>query len=388
MAYVPADDASAETAAIRDAVDAFAAKHLTPDYLDRCDREARYPREAMDALAANGWSALPVPEEFGGEGASITALTTVHEALARHSVVVAQTYFSMWVLGADAVTRLGTPAQQQRWLPQLAAGKSLIAFALTEPESGSDAAALRTSSVRTDSGGFRVSGQKVFITGAAVSDVIVTAVRTSQGKKKHDGISLLLIDPSHEGVTIRPLSKLGIKALDLCEVYFDQVEVERDDVLGGEGQGWAALQPGLGRERLFLAAIAVGGLRDVVERSLTYAKERRSFGKPIGDHQMIAAKLVDMHVALQAATELITRAARLIESNHADAAVAASAAKLFATDAYMSAAREGIQILGGYGYTDDYPLARHYRDAKYLEIGGGTSEIQKIVIARSLGLRP
>jgi butyryl-CoA dehydrogenase len=137
-----------------------------------------------------------------------------------------------------------------------------------------------------------------------------------------------------------------------------------------------------------LAAIAAGGLRDIVERTLAYAKSRHSFGKPIGNHQLIAAKLVHMHIALQAATELIARAARLIESDRPDAPMAASVAKLFTTDAYVSAAREGIQVHGGYGYTDDYPLARHYRDAKYLEIGGGTSEIQTIVIARGLGLRP
>jgi|SRR5580693_3273431 alkylation response protein AidB-like acyl-CoA dehydrogenase len=387
MAYVPADDAPAEQAAIRDAVDTFAKRFLTAEYLDQCDREARYPREAMDALAAGGWSALPVPEEFGGAGASITALTTFHEALARHSLVVAQAYFSLWVLGADVLTRLGTPKQQEVWLPRINGGTGLIAFALTEPESGSDAAALRTSATRIDDG-FRVSGQKVFITGAAVSDVIVTAVRTGDTKSKHAGISLLLIDPHREGVTIRPLSKLGIKALDLCEVYFDDVQVDREDVLGSEDHGWSELQPGLARERIFLAAIAAGGLRDIVERTLDYAKSRHSFGKPIGNHQLIAAKLVHMHIALQAATELIARAARLIESDHPDAPMAASVAKLFTTDAYVSAAREGIQVHGGYGYTDDYPLARHYRDAKYLEIGGGTSEIQTIVIARGLGLRP
>ncbi|ORA26301.1 acyl-CoA dehydrogenase family protein [Mycobacterium aquaticum] len=387
MAHVPADEASADQAAIRDAVDTFAQRYLTSQYLEQCDREAAYPREAMDALAAGGWSALPVPEELGGAGASITALITFHEALARHSLVVAQAYFSMWVLGADAVARLGTPMQQATWLPQISNGKGLIAFALTEPESGSDAAALRTTATRTDHG-FRVSGQKVFITGAAIANVIVTAVRTGDTKSKHAGISMLMIDPRSEGVTIRKLSKLGIKALDLCEVYFDNVEVAADDVLGTVDRGWAELQPGLARERIFLAAIATGGLRDVFERTLSYAKSRQSFGKPIGDHQLIAAKLVDMHIALEASNGLIARAARLIESNHPDAVMAASATKLFATDAYVSATRQGIQIHGGYGYTDDYPLARHYRDAKYLEIGGGTTEIQKIVVARGLGLRP
>jgi alkylation response protein AidB-like acyl-CoA dehydrogenase len=379
------DDWVEDGAAIRDAIDSFARRHLTAEYLAECDRQARYPSEAMSALAAGGWSSLSVPEEYGGSGASLMSLVAVHEALARHSLVVAQAYFSMWVLGAEALTRLGTSAQQEQWLPRINKGSCLIAFALTEPESGSDAAALRTSAV-TSGDKYVVSGQKVFITGAAVSDVIVTAVRTRAGAK-HEGISLLMIDPQSPGVTIRPLSKLGIKALDLCEVYFSDVEVPRENILGVEDEGWAALRPGLARERIFLAAIAAGGLRDVLERCLAHAKTREAFGKPIGSHQLVAAKLVSMRVGLDAAAGLIARAARLAAEDHPDALVAAAEAKLFAADAYVSATRDGIQVFGGYGYTEEYPLARHYRDAKYLEIGGGTSEIQTIVIARALGLR-
>jgi alkylation response protein AidB-like acyl-CoA dehydrogenase len=379
------DDWLEDGAAIRDAIDAFARRHLTAEYLAECDRHARYPGEAMAALAADGWSTLPVMEEYGGTSASLMSLVAVHEALARHSLVVAQTYFSMWVLGADALARLGTTAQQQHWLPLISKGSCLVAFALTEPDAGSDAAALRTSAV-TSGGNYLVSGQKVFITGAAVSDVIVTAVRTRVGAK-HAGISLLLIDPRSPGVTIRPLSKLGIKALDLCEVHFDGVEVPCENLLGTEDEGWAALQPGLARERILLAGIAVGGLRDVLETCLAHAKTRESFGKTIGGHQLVAAKLVSMRVSLDAAKGLIARAARLAAADHPDALVAAAEAKLFAADAYVSATRDGIQVFGGYGYSEEYPLARHYRDAKYLEIGGGTSEIQTIVIARGMGLQ-
>jgi alkylation response protein AidB-like acyl-CoA dehydrogenase len=338
----------------------------------------------MAELAADGWSALPVPAKFGGDGASVQTLTVVHEALARHSLTVGQAYYSLWVLGAEAVARLGSSEQQEHWLPRISAGTAQIAFALTEPGSGSDAAALRTLAATTENG-YRVSGQKVFVTGAAVSDVIVTAVRTDPCSR-HDGISLLLIDPRRNGVTIRPMSKLGIKALDLCEVYLDDVEVDRDGVLGTEHKGWSELRPGLARERVLLAAIAAGGLRDVLERSLTYAKARTSFGQPIGSHQLVAAKLVTMRINYDAAIGLIERAARMADLDHPDAAVAAAEAKVFATESYVSATREGIQVHGGYGYTEEFPMARHYRDAKYLEIGGGTSEIQRVVIARGMGL--
>src|SRR5260370_30895342 len=273
------DDWLEDGAAIRDAIDAFARRHLTAEYLAECDRQARYPGEAMAALAADGWSTLPVTEEYGGTSASLMSLVAVHEALARHSLVVAQTYFSMWVLGADALARLGTTAQQKHWLPLISKGSCLVAFALTEPDAGSDAAALRTSAV-SSGGNCLVSGQKVFITGAAVSDVIVTAVRTRVGAK-HAGISLLLIDPRSPGVTIRPLSKLGIKALDLCEVHFDGVEVPGENLLGTEDEGWAALRPGLARERILLAWIAGGGPRDVLATCLAHAQARVAFAKTI-----------------------------------------------------------------------------------------------------------
>lgn len=367
------------------ALDELCARHASREDQARWDAERSYPDQAMNALAAAGWAGLAVSEDFGGNGGSIRDLVCAHRALARHSLAVAQAYYSLWVLGAEAISRLGTDAQKEEWLPRVARGEARIAFALTEPNSGSDAAALSmTAAQRGDH--FVLAGQKVFITGAAVADVIVMTARTSPAaSSRHEGMSLLLVDPKQPGVTVRPIDKIGLKALDLCEVFVDGAEVPVEAVLGPVGEGWPALRPGLAAERLLLAAISVGATADVLELATDHAKQRHAFGKPIGSFQMIVDKLVEMRLGLEAADLLTWRAAELVESGR-PAEVEASLAKLFATRTYVDATREGTQVFGGYGYVTEYPISRHYRDAKYLEIGGGTSEIQKIVIGRSMGL--
>ena len=377
---------TAEQRAMVQSLDALCAKVLTDEYQREIDEAARYPQEAMDALAAGGWSELCVREADGGLGASATDLCLMLETIARHSLSAAQAVFSLWIMGGEMLATLGTKEQRARWLPSVAAGKTRIAVALTEPGSGSDAAALRTAVVR-DGDEWVVTGQKVFITGAAVSDVIITAVRSTKSDRRQDGITNLLIDTKAPGVGIRKISKLGIKALDLCEVYFDNVRVQDDQVLGSVDEAWPGVLQGLAKERLFLSAISVGALRDVLDRSLEHAQGRIAFGKPIANQQFIGDKLVTMRVAVETGRGLVKQAAQLVDSEHPDATNAACVAKLSTTEAYVSACREGIQIFGGYGFTDEYPISRHYRDCKYLEIGGGTSEIQKIIIGRSLGIR-
>ena len=368
-----------------EAIDELCRVHARPDQVASWDAEECYPAGAMGALADAGWAGLAVPREYGGEGGSAAELVCVHRSLARHSLALAQAYYSLWVLGAEAIARLGDERQRADWLPRLARGEVTVAFALTEPGSGSDAAATRTTA-REHDGGLVLDGQKVFVTGAAVADAIVTVVRTDAARMdRHGGLSLVLVDPTAPGVTIRPLRKLGLKALDLCEVFLSGVEVPGESLLGPLHEGWSALRPGLATERLLLAATSVGACADVLERSLGHARSREAFGQPIGSFQLILDKLVEMRLALEAGDLLTWRAAQSIDAGRS-AHVEASLAKLHATRSYVTAAREGVQIYGGYGFTEEYPLARHYRDAKYLEIGGGTSEIQKVIIGRSMGI--
>ena len=366
------------------AVDELCRRELTPEYLRQCDLDKRHPEKAMKALAAAGFAGMAVPEAFGGTGNSAVELATVLIALARHSVTVAQAYYSLWLLGAEAMARLGSAAQKDEWLPRLARGEAAVAFALTEPNSGSDASAVEASA-RFQDGGFVVSGQKLFITGAAVADVIITVVRTERDTSPRDGLSLLLVDPRAKGVQVRRLDKMGIRALDLCEVFFDEVAVPLADVLGERGRAWSGLRAGFAAERTFLAAICVGGLEELISLCREHATSRRAFGKPIGHFQMLGEKIVDMRVAAQAGRLLTLEAAAAIDSGR-PSSLDAAVAKLFTSEAYVSGTREAVQVFGGYGFIEEYPVARHYRDAKYLEIGGGTSEIQRLLIGRDMGL--
>ncbi|GAB92369.1 acyl-CoA dehydrogenase family protein [Gordonia rhizosphera] len=377
---------SGDHAGVVSAIDKLCASVVDDEYLARIDRDAVFPAEVMKVLCENGWASMVVPEEYGGSGASASDLTVVLEALARRSLTVSQSFFSMWLLGAAAIAARGTEQQKEKWLSRVARDGALIAFALTEPASGSDAAAVSTSGTRTE-GGWIVNGQKVFITGAAIADVIITAIRTGRGGTKRDGITTVLLDPRAPGVEIRPLSKMGLKGIDLCEVFLDGVFVPDDDVLGTAGEGWNGVVDGLALERVCLAAISTGALTDVLDRCLDYATVRKTFGKSLASHQMIAEKIVEMRTAVDAGRGLYKRAAELVDRSHPEAATAGSVAKLYSTRAYVDATREGVQIFGGYGFTDEYPISRHYRDCKYLEIGGGANEIQKIIIARGMGLR-
>ena len=376
---------TSEQRAIVEAIDQICSTTATDELKLAWDREQRFPSEAMNALAEGGWASLAVSPEFGGQGASAADLAVVHEALGRHSLVLAQTYFSLWVLGAEAISRVGTPEQKKEWLPRIADGKALVAFAMTEPGTGSDARAM-TSRAKPVDGGFLVSGQKTFITGAMVSDVIITAVRSEESGAP--AISLVMIDPKAPGVSIRPIAKIGLKALDLCEVFLDDVRIGEGDVLGTLHEGWGALRTGLAKERLFLAALSVGAHRDVLDRSVEYATMRSTFGTPIGNRQMITSKITRMLADMESARGLVRRAAQFVDGNLAGANEASSLAKWIATEYYVSAAREGSQIFGGYGFAEEYAVARHVRDCKYLEVGGGTSEIMQIVLGRSLGLKP
>ncbi|GAA1515678.1 acyl-CoA dehydrogenase family protein [Nocardioides humi] len=369
------------------ALDELCDRMLTADYLTRADREARYPSEVMAALAEAGWAGACVPVDCGGSGASPAELVVVLETLARRSLTVGQAFFSMWLLGSEAIDRLGTAEQRADWLPRIARSGANVAFALTEPGSGSDAAALITRATR-DRDDFVLEGQKVFITGAAIADTIITAVRTSSGEGgKQSGITTVMVDPTAPGVEIRKLDKMGIRGLDLCEVFLQGARVPASAVLGEADRGWQGLTPGLALERMYLAALCVGALRGLVEECSAHALTRTSFGRPLASHQLVADKLVEMRVALDTARATVKQVVALVEADHPTAVAAASVAKLHASRAYVSACREAVQVFGGYGFTDEYPVSRHYRDCKYLEIGGGSSEIQKIVIGRSMGFR-
>ena len=355
-----------------------------PEYAERCDREAHPPREAYEALAKHGWFGLILPAEFGGSGASPVELAILLEETGRHSEELGMWVFRTLTYGGYAVMRDGTPAQKQSLLPKVARGELSFCLGLTEPQSGSDAAALATRATRSD-GGYVISGQKVFTSGMDISDYCLLVTRTSSGEKKQQGITNFLVDTRLPGIAVRRIETLGQRAIGTTQVFYNDVKVPAAAVLGQVDRGWDAVDAYLWYERLCLSAARTGAASAAFEYALEYAKNRVQFGQPIGKFQAISHKLADMKVMLDISRMLVYRYAWLMSQGKAtrhDAAVV----KLYTGESYKSVSDLGLQILGGYGYCMEYPMQRFFRDSRLAVIGAGTSEIQRNIIARGLGL--
>ena len=359
----------------------------TPTYAAQCDEEARPPREAYDALAKNGWFGLIVPPEFGGSGGS--GGNAMELAILLEECGYAFEELAMWVFrtltyGGYAVMRDGTPEQRQALLPRVAKGEISVCFGITEPQSGSDAAALTTRATEKE-GGYILNGQKVFTSGMDISDFCLLVARTSSGEKKHEGITNFLIDTKTPGIEIKKIKTLGQRAIGTTQVFYNDVHVPKSAVLGKVGQGWRAVDAYIWYERLCLSAARTGAATAAFEYALNYAKTRKQFGKKIGEFQAISHKLADMKTALDISRTLVYRFAWLMDQGKAtrhDAAVV----KLHTGETYKMVSDMGLQILGGYGYCMEYPMQRFFRDSRLATIGAGTSEIQRNIIARGLGL--
>ncbi len=323
---------------------------------------------------------LLVPEAYGGAGADYVSYVRAVEALARVDAGTAVTV-SVHSMICMAILKLGSEAQKQKYLPQLAQEDAIAGFALTEPDAGSDAANIRATARRTDAG-YTLSGRKQWCTNGSYSAVMLAMFRTGGGGAK--GISAFLIDGGTPGVSVeRVTDKLGIHTSNTCDVSFDDAHVSREALLGGEGQGFGNAMIALQGGRIGIAAQACGILGACLEASLKFAKERAAFGKPIGAFEGVSFKLAQMATDLEAARLLTYRAAALYDAGR-PFDTQASQAKLFASTAARKHAAEAVQIHGGYGYTTEFPVERYYRDAKITEIYEGTSEIQQVIIARSL----
>jgi alkylation response protein AidB-like acyl-CoA dehydrogenase len=346
------------------------------------DEEEAFPREVVAKLGGLGLLGITVPEALGGAGLGALAVAVVVEELARYDGSLALTVASHNGLGTSHILKFGNDAQRERWIPALASGEKLAAWALTEPGSGSDAAALRTTAVRRGDR-WILNGSKTFITQGTVGGSFVVLARTDpeQGAK---GITAFVLEPGMPGFTQRAIhGKLGMRSSDTAELHLEDVEVPDANRIGEVGHGFLDTLQILDRGRITIGALAVGLGRGALEESRAYARERQTFGKPIADHQAIAFMIADMATELSAARLLVHRAAALCDAR-APFGREASMAKLFASEAAMRATSKAIQIHGGYGYTRDYPVERYYRDAKLCEIGEGTSEVQRLVISRDV----
>jgi short/branched chain acyl-CoA dehydrogenase len=374
-------DLSPEQALVRATVRQFALEQVAPVAAE-LDREKRFPYELVAELAALGLMGMTIPEEYGGAGTDTLSYAIAVEELTRIDSSVAITVAAHHSLGTLPVYLFGTEEQRRAWLPDLASGRKLAAFALTEPGAGSDAAAIRTTA-RLEDGEWVIDGSKIFITNAGTD---ITACAVIAARTGEDEISNLIVPNGVPGYVISPpMEKLGWRASDTRELSFDGARVPEGNLLGPRGAGLRQFFEILSGGRISVAAMGVGLAQGCYDLAHAYAKEREQFGRPIAAFQAVQQKLVDMATETEAARYLVYKAAWEKDQGR-DFATTAAMAKLYSGELSHRAANWALQIHGGYGFMEEYAISRFYRDQKILEIGEGTNEVQRMVIARHLGL--
>jgi alkylation response protein AidB-like acyl-CoA dehydrogenase len=379
---------SAEHESFRLVVRDFAEKEIAP-HVAGWDRARHFPVDLVGKMGELGLFGLVVPERYGGAGGDFTSLCVAIEELGRVDQSIGITLEAGVGLGISPILSFGSEEQKQRWLPDLVAGRALAGFGLTEPEAGSDAGATRTRAELAD-GQWVINGAKSFITnsGTSITSLVTVTARTGTSAGTSE-ISAIIVPSGTPGFTVAPAyEKLGWHISDTHGLSFDGCAVPEDNLLGQRGRGFAQFLAILDDGRIAISALAVGLAQACLEHSVRYANERKTFGTPIGTRQGVAFQLSDLAVSVEAARLLTYRAAWLKDAGRpaADVKQAAAIAKLYSTEAAVSATRTATQVFGGNGFMEEFPVARFYRDAKILEIGEGTSEVQRLIIARGLGL--
>jgi alkylation response protein AidB-like acyl-CoA dehydrogenase len=373
-----------EHESFRKVVRDFAEKEIAP-HVAQWDREHHFPVDVVRAMGDLGLFGLVVPEHYGGSGADFTTLCVAIEELGRVDQSIGITLEAGVGLGINPILTFGTDDQKQQWLPDLVAGRALAGFGLTEPEAGSDAGATKTRAV-LDGGDWVLNGAKAFITnsGTEITSVVTVTAKTGDGE-----ISTIMVPSGTPGFTVEPAyEKLGWHISDTHGLTFDDCRVPEANLLGTRGHGFKQFLAVLDDGRIAISALAVGLAQACLEQSVRYANERTTFGTPIGAKQGVAFQLADLAVSVEAARLLTYKAAALKDAGRSSKEVkqAAAVAKLYSTEAAVTATRTATQVFGGNGFMEEFPVARFYRDAKILEIGEGTSEVQRMLIARGLGL--
>jgi len=368
---------------IKEMVRDFAEKEIKPHAQD-WDETAEFPHEVFKKMGELGVLGIPFPEEYGGSGGDTISYAIAVEEIGRACGGTGLSYAAAISLGASPIYYFGTEEQKQKWLVPMAKGETLGAFGLTEPNAGSDAGGTRTRAV-LDGDEYVINGEKCWITNAQYArQVIVTAV-TGKDERGKNIISAIIVPTDTPGFTINSnYDKMGVRASNTCELIFEDVRVPRENLLGDPNKGFKQFLYTLDGGRISIAALAVGIAQAAFEKALRYAKERTQFGQAISKFQAIQFKLADMAMKIELARNMVYKAAWL-KDNNKPFTKEASFAKLFASEMGFEVCNQAIQIHGGYGYMKEYEVERHLRDMKLMEIGEGTSEVQRLVIARQLG---
>lgn len=368
---------------IRKMVRDFAENVIGPRAIE-IDKKAKFPEDIFKQMGELGLMGIPFPEEYGGAGGDIVSYALAAEEIGRVCASTGLSYAAAVSLGASPIYMFGTEEQKQKNLVPLAQGKALGSFGLTEPNAGSDAGGTRTTAVE-DGDDFIINGEKCFITNASFAETLIITAVTGKNEKGRNIISAIIVPTDADGVTITSnYDKMGMRGSDTAEIVLENVRVPKTNLLGDSSAGFKQFLSTLDGGRISIGALGVGVAQAALDKSLSYAKEREQFGKPISSFQAIQFKLADMAMEVELARNMVLKAAWLKDNNKPFSKEAAYA-KLFATETAVRSAEEAVQIHGGYGYMREYEVERYLRDAKLLVIGEGTSEIQRVVIARHLG---
>lgn len=368
---------------MRASVLALLEKSFTPEMIRQHDEDRAFPFGPYAALAENGWLGLPHETKYGGMDGSYKDLVVIIEAIAQHNAQLASAYLTSVIYGGMQLKHGGSPELKAKMMPGIIQGDVRLAICITEPETGSDVASISTRA-RMEGDDYVISGQKVYITCAHVAHHIVVAAKTD-AEAGHKGITLFLIDVNAPGVNIRPMKALGRRMIHTNEVFLDNVQVPATRILGGLHGGWKGLMRGLNMERLMLSAAACGNMARIIGDARDFAKDRKQFGAFISRHQVIAHKFADMQIMLESSRAMLYRVADMIDAG-LDPSVETAALKVVATENNSRCADMGIQIMGGAGYMMEHGMQMYFRDARVGTIGGGTSEIMRNVIAKSMSL--
>jgi len=372
---------------LRDTIRKFIDNEYPAEAAREIDKNDRYPRELIKKLAGLGVLGITAEEKYGGSGRDLIGAYIISEELARRSVALSWTYCDSVFFGSENISQLGNEDQKKEYIPRLVNGEIVFCYGLTEPNAGSDTAAIRTFAERNGNV-FVINGSKTFISGASECEYILLLTRTDRSVAKHKGLSFFIVDTKSDGYSAKPIEKIGVHGSDTCEVVLENVRVPEYCALGGIEKlngGWKQLLSTIEVEHIHVAAEGVGMAQGALEEILRYVKERTQFGKPIGSFQSVQHQIADL------ATEVLN--SRLLTYYSADLAqqgkpcwMESAMAKLYATETAKKVSLAGVQLHGGYGYTMEYDIQRFARDSLVMTIGGGTSEIQRNLIAKSLGL--
>ncbi|MBI4971870.1 MAG: acyl-CoA dehydrogenase family protein [Candidatus Omnitrophica bacterium] len=359
----------------------FSDKEIRP-IASETDKSAKFPVEIWKKLGDMGVVALPAPEKFGGGGGDALTFCLVVEELAKVCASTALTYAAHCTLGVGAINLFGTEEQKKKWIPELIQPGKLCSYSLSEPGCGSDAAAIQTTAVKKNDK-YILNGLKNFVTSGSIADKVIVACVTDKSKGK-EGISALVVDRNSKGVSVgKEEDKMGFRGSVTAQLVFENVEVPVENLLGEEGKGLRMFLTLLDHGRIGISALSLGIAEGALEESVKYSHQRSAFGHPIADFEGVQFMLADMATEIEAARGLLVRAIEAKQSGK-DFVKLASMSKLFASTMVVEVTRKAVEIHGGYGYLKDFPVERFYRDAKFMEIGEGTSEIQRLVIAREL----